>query len=126
LSSFKFEGISRGEADKVKEAISIMSGDIVTENLKMNSINIIKDHFFDKGFYNTEVEIVETKDTSTTRNDVTLLFKIKKGYKIKIKDVIVNGNKMISDNKVRSQMKDTKRYRWWRVWKSSRFAEKDF
>lgn len=126
LSSFKFEGISRGEADKVKEAISIISGDIVTENLKMNSINIIKDHFFDKGFYNTEVEIAETKDTSTTRNDVTLLFKIKKGYKIKIKDVVVNGNKMISDNKVRSQMKDTKRYRWWRVWKSSRFAEKDF
>ncbi|MFA7081743.1 MAG: outer membrane protein assembly factor BamA [Bacteroidales bacterium] len=126
LASFKFEGISRSEGDKVKEAISITYGDIVTENLKMNSINIIKDHFFDKGYYNTEVEIDENKDTSTTRNDVTLLFKIKKGHKIKIKDVVINGNEKISDNKLRSQMTDTKRYRWWRVWKSSRFAEKDF
>ncbi|MCK9163248.1 MAG: outer membrane protein assembly factor BamA [Bacteroidales bacterium] len=126
LASFKFEGISRGEADKVKEAISIISGDIVTENLKMNSINIIKDHFYDKGFYNTEIEIIEKNDTSTTRNDVNLIFKIKKGHKIKIKDIIVNGNEKISDNKLRSQMKDTKRYRWWRVWKSSRFAENNF
>lgn len=126
LASYKFEGISRSEGDKVKEAISIMSGDIVTENLKMNSINIIKDHFFDKGFYNTEIEIIEKKDTSTTRNDVTLLFKINKGKKVKIKDIVINGNEKISDNKLRSEMKDTKRYRWWRVWKSSRFAEKDF
>ncbi len=103
-----------------------MRGDIVTENMKINCINIIKDYYFDKGFYNTEVSVEETKDTSTTRNDVNLTFNVERGEKIKIKDVIVNGNKMISDNKVRSQMKDTKRYRWWRVWKSSRFAEKDF
>lgn len=126
LSSFKFEGVSRSEADKVRDAISIISGDIVTENLKMNSSNIIKDHFYDKGFYNTKIEIIEIKDTSTTRNDVTLTFKIDKGKKIKIKDVIIKGNEEISDNKLRSQMKDTKRYRWWRVWKSSRFAENNF
>ena len=92
----------------------------------MNSSNIIKDHFYDKGFYNTKIEIIEIKDTSTTRNDVTLTFKIDKGKKIKIKDVIIKGNEEISDNKLRSQMKDTKRYRWWRVWKSSRFAENNF
>lgn len=126
LSNFRFEGISRSEAEKVKEEIRIMSGDIVTENFKMNCSNIIKDHFFDKGYYNTEIEIQQTKDTSTTRNDVSLLFKIKKGEKIKIKDIVFNGNSKISDNKLRAQMADTKRYKWWRVWKSSRFSDKDF
>lgn len=126
LSSFKFEGIKRGEADKVREEIKLTSGDIVTENLKMNCSNIIKDYFYDKGFYNTEVNIEEEKDTSTTRNDVNIIFKVNKGDKIKIKNIVINGNKKISDRTILSQMKDTKRYHWWRVWKSSRFSEKDF
>ncbi len=126
LTSFKFEGIKRSEADKIKDEIKIMSGDIVTENLKMNCENTIKDFFYDKGFYNTEVSIDEQKDTSTTRNDVNIIFKIKKGDKVKIKDVIILGNEKLSDKAIRSQMSDTKRYRWWRIWKTSRFSEKDF
>ena len=51
------------------------------ENMKMNCINIIKDYYFDKGFYNTEVSVEETKDTSTTRNDVNLIFNIERGEK---------------------------------------------
>lgn len=137
LGSFRFNGVKKGEADKLREQLKLMSGDIVTENLKINSENIIKDFFLDKGYYNTDVIIDQRKDTSTTRNDVTLLFKINKGKKVKIKDVIVSGSKSLkepwwkiwsksSNSIVRSQMKDTKRYRWWRVWKSSRFIDKDF
>jgi len=126
LTSFKFEGIKRSEGDKLRDEIKIMAGDIVTENLKMNCENTIKDFFYDKGFYNTEVSIDEQKDTSTTRNDVNITFKIKKGDKVKIKDVIIEGNEKLSDKTIRSQMSDTKRYRWWRIWKTSRFSEKDF
>lgn len=126
LASFKFDGIKRSEADKIRDEIKLMAGDIVTENVKINCENIIKDFFYDKGFYNTEVNIEESKDTSTTRNDVNILFKIKKGDKIKIKDVVILGNEKISSKTIRSQMSDTKRYRWWRIWKTSRFSDKDF
>ncbi|MEA5100157.1 MAG: outer membrane protein assembly factor BamA [Bacteroidales bacterium] len=139
MASYKFTGknIKRSDGDKIREELNIMRGDIVTENMKMNCINIIKDYYFDKGFYNTEVSVEETKDTSTTRNDVNLIFNIERGEKIKIKDVVIKGSNSLkgkwwtfsgtsAESVVRSQMKDTKRYRWWRVWKSSRFQEKDF
>jgi outer membrane protein insertion porin family len=139
MASYKFTGknIKRSDGDKIREELNIMRGDIVTENMKMNCINIIKDYYFDKGFYNTEVSVEETKDTSTTRNDVNLIFNVERGEKIKIKDVVIKGSNSLkgkwwtfsgtsSESVVRSQMKDTKKYRWWRVWKSSRFQEKDF
>ena len=139
MAGFSFDGknIKRSDGDKIKESLNIMRGDIVTENMKMNCINIIKDYYFDKGFYNTEVSVEEFKDTTTTRNDVNLIFNVKRGEKIKIKDIVIKGSHSLkgswwkfngtnAESVVRSQMKDTKRYRWWRVWKSSRFQEKDF
>ncbi|MDR0971262.1 MAG: outer membrane protein assembly factor BamA [Bacteroidales bacterium] len=134
LSSFRFEGIKASEADKIRETIKLASGDIVTENLKLNTINKIRDYFMDKGYYNVNVLLQETKDTTTTRNDVTLLFKITKGKKTHIKDIVIKGSRSLTtwipfmDSKdiVLSKMKDTKKYHWWKFWKSSRFSSKNF
>lgn len=50
LSYFTFKGITRSEADKLKERMHIALGDVVTENMKSNCSNIINDYFIDKGF----------------------------------------------------------------------------
>ncbi len=137
LSNFKFEGIKRSEADKIRETIKIMSGDVVTENLKTNTYNKIRDYFKDKGHYNTEIDIIEARDTTTTRNEVSLLFKIKKGEKIKVKEIKINNGTSIdgkflglwkrkSENIIKSQMKEIVEHKWWKIWKSSRFIEEDF
>ena len=48
LTAFKIEGVKRAEADKLKEKMHIASGDVVTENMKNNCINVIYDYFADK------------------------------------------------------------------------------
>ncbi len=137
LSSFRFEGMKRAESDKIRERIKIMTGDVVTENLKINTENIIKDYFKDKGFYNTQVDIVETRDTTTTRNEVNLLFKVDRGAKVKVKEIKINNGTSLegkwlglwtrkSENIVKSQMKEVVEHKWWKIWKSSRFVEEDF
>lgn len=126
LSGYKIEGVKRAEADKLSETMKIYAGDVVTENLKSNCINIICDHFIEKGYYSITTEIEEKKDTNFSRNEVFLTFKINKGDKIRIGQINVNGNNAIADKKIRSKMKDTKAYRWWRIWKSSRFVDSDF
>jgi outer membrane protein insertion porin family len=39
LSKFKFTGIRKGEADKVREEIKLTSGDVITENLISRASN---------------------------------------------------------------------------------------
>jgi outer membrane protein insertion porin family len=126
LSGYKIEGVKRAEADKISETMKIYAGDVVTENLKSNCKNIIAEHFIDKGFFSINTEIEEIKDTNFNRNEVFLKFKINKGEKIRIGQINVKGNNIIAEKKIRSKMKDTKIYRWWRIWKSSRFVDEDF
>ncbi|MBO7225462.1 MAG: outer membrane protein assembly factor BamA [Bacteroidales bacterium] len=126
LSGYKIEGVKRAEADKLSEIMNIYAGDVVTENLKSNCINIIAEHFIEKGFFSTNIEIEEIKDTNFNRNEAFLKFKINKGEKIRISQINIKGNNYLADKKIRSKMKDTKIYRWWRIWKSSRFVDEDF
>lgn len=126
LSYFTFKGITRSEADKLKERMHIALGDVVTENMKSNCSNIINDYFIDKGFYLTKTEVLEERDSLSKRKECHLTFVVDKGKKIKIGKIIVEGNEFLTDSKVKRQMKDTKEKKWWRFWKSSRYQESDF
>ena len=127
LSYFKFSGdISRSEADKVKERLHIALGDVVTENMKNICKNIITDFFVENGYYLTQTNIVEERDSASKRNEVHLIFEVNKGKKVKIGKINIEGNEFLSDSKVKKQMKDTKEKKWWRFWKSSRFQKADY
>lgn len=126
LSYFTFKGITRSEADKLKERMHIALGDVVTENMKSNCSNIINDYFIDKGFYLTKTEVLEERDSLSKRKECHLTFVVDKGKKIKIGKITIEGNEFLTDSKVKRQMKDTKEKKWWRFWKSSRYQESDF
>ena len=126
LSHFSFQGVSRGEGDKIKEKLGIAIGDVVTDNLKTNCTNAIHDYFADKGYYSTITEVIEQSDSSSNRKESSLIFKINKGKKVRIAKIKLTGNENFSANKIRRQMKNTKEYRWWRVWKTSRLIEEEY
>ena len=126
LSSFEFKGVTGGEADKLREKLHITMGDVVTDNMKRNCENVINDYFEDKGYYNVVTDIKETRDTNAHFKEVHLVFVIDKGKRIKIGKINPKGNNFLSDGNIRHQMKNTKEYRWWRIWKSSRFLENDY
>ncbi|MDR1006905.1 MAG: outer membrane protein assembly factor BamA [Bacteroidales bacterium] len=149
LTTYKFKGIGRAEETKIREKMKIGMGDVVTDNLKLNCLNVIHDFFVGRGFLDVSATIEEAKDTTTTRNDVNLTFIIDKGSKIRIKDIVIDGNEAsdsinsnanffkriynrlsgkrpMCDGNIRSTMKETKVYHWWRFWKGSRFVASDF
>ena len=63
LSRFSLKGVKKTEADKLREKINLYKEKIVTKNLIVTTRNTIRNHFIDKGFYNTKVEIVQKADT---------------------------------------------------------------
>ena len=143
LSKFKFEGkISKNDINNIKESLKLIRGKILTENLINNSIYTIKKYYVDKGFYNVEVSYNTNTDT-LARNSKILIFNIKKGKKIKIKNIIIHGrNKVqntkktflnkqdsvfaISDRKIRKSLKETKIKNRWRLFKQSKFIDENY
>ena len=125
LSKFSFKGVKKGEADDIREQIKLTKGSQVTENMKLTSERYIKDFFIDKGYFDAEVTITEEPDSSVA-NSVILVFDIKKNQRIKINDIIFEGNNSIKDAKLRRKMKETKRKTWYNIFKASKFIPKNY
>jgi outer membrane protein insertion porin family len=121
LSRFKFKGVSKREADKVREEIDLYSGRTITENLLYVTNNRIKGYFREKGFYNVDVKINRQVDTLINNSEIFFI-DINKGQKVKIQVIDIEGNQSISDFKAKLAMKDTKAKTSWRFFKKSKFS----
>ncbi len=149
LSRFSFTGIKKGEAEDIREMVKLVRGNQITDNVVNNTKNIIRNYFIEKGFYNTEVNIIK-EDDSTLVNNVSLKIIINKNEKIKINEIRFEGNlttkeykeklqanetgfwktrivkSPFTDQKLRRKMKETKQKTWYNVFKTSKYIEKEY
>ncbi|MEY3236226.1 MAG: outer membrane protein assembly factor BamA, partial [Bacteroidota bacterium] len=125
LSRFKFKGINKREADKVREAIALYSGKTITENLIYQTESKIKGYFREKGYYSVGVKINRVTDTLMNNSEVFLI-DVDKGKKIGIKELNIEGTTSIPKWKLTMAMKDTKEKKLWRFFKRSKFTESSY
>ena len=107
LSSFNFKNISKSEADDLNTKTGLIKGRVITENMKRSAIEAIQKYYADKGFQNASVRIVETKERASQNSEV-LTFNIQKGEKVRIEQINFFGNEVVSESKLKKQLKDTK------------------
>jgi outer membrane protein insertion porin family len=125
LSRFSFNGVSKGEADKLRDKINLTKGKIVTQNLISNTANSCKSFFIEKGYLNTEVNIKETIDTTITNSEI-LTINIDKKQRIKINKIIFHGNSAFKSGKLKRALSDTKEKHWYHIFSSSKLIAEDF
>ncbi len=120
MSRYSFSGISKSEADQLRDDLDLYSGKIITDALLMKVKNISKNYFVGKGYFNAKSYITTSSDT-LVNNSKILKINIEKGNKFKINEIIINGNYALSDDKIKRLMKDTKQKLWYRFYKRSKF-----
>ena len=134
LSKFQFKGVKKSDADKLRENLNLMVGDVVTENLMITSKNKIISYYLDKGFNNVSVDVLSNADTARKNNEQILVFDVKTGKKVRIKELSFEGNEAISDKRLARTMKKTHDVNYWKklyfwtsgFWKRSKYIESDF
>lgn len=122
LSKFAFVGLSRGEVENLKEKLNFYRGKVINRNLYNEAKRKVAQYYIDKGFLNTTVDIEEHAD-STMRNGKILDVIVHKHKRVKIASIDFSGNEKFSDSKLRRQMKDTKKKKWFRLFKASKYLE---
>ena len=125
LSKFQVRGLKKGDADDIREKISLIRGKAINDAMIKATSNTIKKHFLEKGFFNTKVQISQEEDTALG-NAIILKINVEKGKKVKIGSLIIEGNQAYEDNVVRKKLKDTKEKKIWRIFKASRFIRSKF
>jgi len=120
-----FKGVRSGEKEDLNDKIKVIPGTKVTEHVLTKTKNIILEHYYDKGFYNAEVRILEQPDTMM-QNVENLIINVDKGKKVRISSITSEGNELVSDKKVRKYLKNTKQRRWYGMFKPSKFIRSKF
>ena len=107
ISRYTLEGATNAAVEDLRKSINLRSGSIFTESDKMNTVNKIKDYYIDKGFYATKVDVVIEEDKVST-NSIIVNINIDKGKKVRINQIVIQGNENEKASKIKGQMKDTK------------------
>ncbi|MBS0010126.1 MAG: outer membrane protein assembly factor BamA, partial [Bacteroidales bacterium] len=121
ISSVEYFGIRQNEVQNVSEKVKLVAGTQLTDHILSSTRAIIKDHFNEKGFLNTEVRIIQ-KDDPANPNAIKLNVHIDKNDRVKISDIVFEGNEAYSDKRLRRVMKNTKKKNL-NIFKASKYID---
>lgn len=125
LSKIFFTNIGKSQADELRNKIKIVRGKVVTDALLNNTRQAVRKYYVDKGFMNAKVNITQDPD-STLPNSVELVIDVRKGDKVRIRDISFIGNEAIKDGKLKGQMKKTKEKKAYKFLNSGKYNKTEF
>lgn len=106
LTSYYFQGISKGKETALKEDLDLIKGKIVNDAMLRNTQLAVRKHFIKKGYLNTEVKIIQESDT-LSREGMRLKIVVTPKSKVKINSIDIYGNENLTDSKIKKKMKGT-------------------
>ena len=125
MSRFKFTGVSKSEADKLRDKIKLIRGSVVNQNLLTNTTNIIRKYYVKKGYRKTKVDIEQTPDTVVSGGTI-LTINVHEGPRVKINDIQFKGVTAFKPGRLRRAMKKTKKTGITHIFTSSKLLPDKF
>ena len=99
VSTINYYGLKKSERDDMESKLGIMRGAQITPNMIDRAKILAKKYFDDKGYKNAEINIVQ-RDDVTGKNQVILDVEIDKKAKMKVRQIIFDGNEQLKDSKI--------------------------
>lgn len=106
IAEIRYNGVKKSEREDLQNKLGLVKGNQITPNMVDRAKTLIKRYFDDKGFKNAEVNIVQT-DVPDHPDQMNVLVNIDKKEKVKIHQITIEGNEVLSDNKIKKLLKKT-------------------
>lgn len=137
IVDIQFKGLKKSEREDLEEKLPL-KGQILTSYRERHILETVNEYFRNDGYLNCTSSL-HTVPSDTAHKDlptVIVRVDVNKGKKVKIKELDIEGNnamkgdgiferKEFSDWKIRRKMKETKRKRWYMVFKSSKYIKEN-
>jgi len=102
-----FQGNDKLNDEKLREKVTITANSIADTVLIQDNADKLRAFYEEEGYWLSKVVPVVKK---VTDDEVLLTYQIEEGPKVKIKDIVFEGNKAFSKREIRKVMKTTD---WW-------------
>ncbi|MBP3482510.1 MAG: outer membrane protein assembly factor BamA [Alistipes sp.] len=125
VSSWNIEGVSTGKKkDLLDEVLKLKRGSELSDYIIDKNKKLIKDHFAEKGFLDTDVDI-RIENDSVIKQAVKVTFIVDKKQRVKVGAINFNGNEQFSDGRLRRTFKKTHR-KSILFWQNAKLKDADF
>ena len=126
ISQINYNGVKKNEREELQQRLNLNPGNQITQNIVQRAKEIISSYFKQKGFGNVDVDITQSPDLSK-ENEMIVDINIDKNEKVKVHKIYINGNDVLSDNKIQRTMKKTnEKSKLLNLFRQKKFVEKDY
>ena len=126
IAEINYHGIKKSERQDLEAKLGLEKGSQITPNLINRAKLLIKRHFDEKGFKNAEVNILE-RNIASEKEQVNVDIIIDKKEKVKVHQIIIDGNSVLTDKKLKRVMKKTnEKGKWATLFRSKKFIEEKY
>ncbi|KAB7529294.1 outer membrane protein assembly factor BamA [Flagellimonas olearia] len=125
LSNVTVYGVKKRKVQSILDDTDLKKGKKITESLIANTKNYLQNKYKKQGYLNANVNIATVADTSEV-NTQNMVVNVKKGDKVKIRSIVFEGNDKLSGKRLRKSLKNTKKKKFYRFWKKSKYIKDDF
>ena len=124
VNSWNFEGVSKSKQKDLLEKLKLRRGTELSDYVIDKNKKLIKAHFAEKGFRNTEVDVRIENDSARIRA-VNVTFEIDKKERVKIGRITFSGNESFPEKRLRRTFKKTHQ-KSINIFHGTKFNEKEF
>ena len=106
VSAVEYNGIRRSDKEDLEVKVGISRGAQMTPNLADRAKTVIKKYYAEKGYMNTDVQVIQRNDPDH-QGYVKVAINIDKKEKTKVGEIYITGNEALTDLKINRAMKKT-------------------
>ena len=124
VMNWKVAGVSKSKSEDLITDLKLKRGHELSDYVLDKNIKLIKKHFIDKGFRNCEVTATFENDTVITQG-VNVTFHVVKNPRVRIGEIIFEGNKDFDNARLERAFKKTHRVSY-KFWQQTKLMEKEY
>ena len=103
VSKINYSGVKKSEREDLETKLGMVKGMSLTRNITDRAKILAKKYFDEKGFKNAEINISQREDPEK-KGQIILDVDIDKKDKMKVRNIILEGNEQLTDNKIKGSM----------------------
>ena len=103
ISTINYNGLKKSERGDMEKKLGLVKGGQITPNMIDRAKVLAKKYFDDKGYKNAVISIRQ-RDDVLNKNQVILDIDVDKKEKLKVRQIIIEGNEHLSDNKIKGTL----------------------
>ena len=125
VMNWAVSGVSKSKStDLIDEVLKLKRGHELSDHIVDKNIKLLKEHFGEKGFLDCEVD-VKVEPDSVIKQAVNVTFDVKKNQRIRIGEIIFDGNENFDDKRLARTFKKTHKVSPY-FWQKTKYDEGEY